>query len=81
MDKAQVTDAIKTLIDRIVKEKRAQPFEVDQSTLLLGDGSSIDSLDLATVVVELERLTGKDPFKGGFIEFETVEELAQLYVD
>jgi acyl carrier protein len=39
----------------------------------------IDSLDLATIVVQLTEATGEDPFQGGFIEFRTVGELTRLY--
>ena len=38
----------------------------------------IDSLDLATVVIELEVEMGIDPFKDGFISFPTARELAKL---
>lgn len=42
-------------------------------------GLGLDSLALAVVVVELEDKTGKDPFADGFINFRTVQELANLY--
>jgi hypothetical protein len=39
----------------------------------------IDSLDLAGLVVEMELLTGTDPFADGFINFNTIGEFAALY--
>lgn len=39
----------------------------------------IDSLDLATLLVNLEVETGIDPFKAGFKTFYTVGELTALY--
>jgi acyl carrier protein len=36
----------------------------------------IDSLDLAAIVVELEKVTGRDSFRNGFINFCTVGQLA-----
>jgi acyl carrier protein len=41
--------------------------------------TSLDSLDLAQVVVMLEEKTGKTPFAKGFINFRTIRELAKLY--
>jgi hypothetical protein len=35
--------------------------------------------DLATLIVALEGLTGKDPFRQGFRQFATAGELAALY--
>lgn len=54
---------------------------VDDHSQLLGPELGIDSLDLATVVVQLIEATGKDPFAGGFIEFTTFGELVQLFAD
>lgn len=41
--------------------------------------TSLDSLDLAQVVIMLEEKTGKTPFDQGFINFRTIRELAKLY--
>jgi acyl carrier protein len=49
-------------------------------TELLGGEIDIGSLDLATLVRELEEASGLDPFADGFIEFRTAGELAKLYV-
>ena len=53
--------------------------QLDASTALLGGDLPLDSLDLAGIVVELEQATGRDPFGGGFVEFQTVRELAELF--
>lgn len=52
---------------------------LNEHTLFLGGELDIDSLDLATLVVTLEELTGKQPFREGFREFRTVGELARLF--
>lgn len=39
----------------------------------------LDSLDLATLIVNLELQTGLDPFRQGFKTFHRVGELAKLY--
>lgn len=39
----------------------------------------LDSLDLATLIVNLELQTGLDPFRLGFKTFHRVGELAELY--
>ena len=41
--------------------------------------TSLDSLDLAQVVILLEEKTEKTPFAKGFIQFRTIQELAKLY--
>ena len=52
---------------------------VDDQSPLLGSELGIDSLDLATIVVQLTEATGKDPFAEGFIEFTTFGELVHLF--
>jgi len=47
--------------------------------VLLDGAIPIDSLDLAQIVLELQSVTGRDPFEFGFTEFRTVEELASLF--
>lgn len=55
------------------------PQQLDGTTPLIGGQSPIDSLDLATIVIEMEELTGRDPFRDGFSEFRTVGDLAKLF--
>lgn len=69
------------LIAAKLREKGIEAPPIDAGTRLLGGDLGIDSLDLATIVVELEERTGKDPFRDGFVTFETAGELAALYAD
>ncbi len=39
----------------------------------------LDSLDMATVVAELEQQLGLDPFANDTPEFQTVDQFAKLY--
>lgn len=66
-------------IQRVLHDKGAAPAEISESTLLLGSSLGIDSLDLATIVVQLSEATGKDPFEDGFVDFRTVGELVRIY--
>jgi acyl carrier protein len=54
------------------------PQGLSGSTNIL-QSTGIDSLELAEIVMRLEEATGKDPFRDGFINFQTVGELAALY--
>ena len=67
------------IIRRVLEDKGLCCPEISESTPLLGSSLGIDSLDLATIVVQLTEATGEDPFQGGFIEFRTVGELTRLY--
>ncbi|MDX1484695.1 MAG: phosphopantetheine-binding protein [Alphaproteobacteria bacterium] len=80
MTRDEIIVKIRGSIDRILRDKGSEPAAVDADTPLIGGDIAIDSLDLATIVVELETETGKDPFAAGFVNFATVGELADLYV-
>jgi len=56
----------------------AVPLTGDSNVL---EDTGLDSLALALVVVKLEEKTGQDPFANGFINFQTVGQLAALYKD
>ena len=60
-------------------DKGAQAGDLASDTRLLGGDLNLDSLDLAAIVVELEQATGHDPFGGGFVDFQTIGELAALF--
>lgn len=79
MNRDEIITAISDSINRALRDKGRDPVRVGADTVLLGGDIAIDSLDLATIVVELEGETGKDPFEAGFIDFSTVGELADLY--
>jgi acyl carrier protein len=72
---------ISEILSRRLVEKGAKLPALHPDMALLGGEIGIDSLDLATLVVELEERTGKDPFHDGFRNFTTVGELASLYAD
>jgi acyl carrier protein len=64
-------------LQRMAKDKGiAEPSFAESSSLLDG---TIDSLDLAALVVELQEATRKDPFRSGLVEFNSVGQLADLY--
>lgn len=74
MNLKDVSDSIQEVMIQNGKEVSSVKPETD----ILNE-TSLDSLDLALVIVMLEEKTGKDPFSKGFIPFRTVGELAKLY--
>ncbi|MDQ2106403.1 phosphopantetheine-binding protein [Azospirillum isscasi] len=78
-----MTDSILALIAeelaRIAADKGETLPALGPGTRFLGGELPIDSLDLATLLVVLEQRTGQDPFRAGFVQFNTVGELAALY--
>jgi acyl carrier protein len=76
----EMVGRIERIIGDIAQAKGVARPNVDESTRLLGGGLPIDSLDLASLLVQLQEATDYDPFQAGFIEFRTVGELARLYL-
>ena len=71
--------AVTEVITRYFREQgKAVPVITSESRIMADLG--MDSLALAEIVISLEDTTGKDPFAAGFRGFETVGELAALYV-
>jgi len=81
MNRSEVFEGIRRSLQRIILEKGEAEIDILENTRILGSKLPIDSLDLATLVIELQTLTGKDPFVNGFIEFQTAGELADLFCD
>jgi acyl carrier protein len=79
MNEIEILNKIQEIIGGIAASKEAPVPQITPETLLLGGGLPIESLDLATLVVELDEATGIDPFKKGFVNFRTAGELAKLY--
>jgi acyl carrier protein len=79
MTEPEILVKIQEIIAQLAAAKGASKPQITPATLLLGGGLPLDSLDLASVVVELEQATGFDPFKNGFVNFRTAGELAKLY--
>jgi acyl carrier protein len=60
-------------------QNSGRPAPVMTDDLLLADELRIDSLDLAVIVVELERKTGRDPFRQFSGSVRTVGDLVAMY--
>lgn len=68
---------IVTRLQQLAKDKGLPTPSLSEGSALLN--GSIDSLDLAALVVELQEKTSRDPFEHGIVPFESVSELAGLY--
>lgn len=68
-------------VNRILADKGEGPVAITEDTAFLDGPLPFDSLDLATLIVTLEGITGKDPFRAGFRQFTNAGELASLYAD
>jgi acyl carrier protein len=79
MTQPEVMGHIQRILGDLATAKGSRMPLVSPSTRLLGGDLPIDSLDLATLIVELEEVTGTDPFRAGLVDFRTVGELCQLY--
>ena len=64
-------------IEQLAKDKGQEPPALDSASNLLN--GTLDSLDLAALVVELQERTKRDPFAHGIVVFNSVAELADLY--
>lgn len=79
MSEEAVLARIEAAVGEIAESKGASQPKVSAASRMLGGELPIDSLDLATIVLQLDAETGRQPFKDGFIEFRTAGELAKLY--
>jgi acyl carrier protein len=75
-----VLEIIREFTARRCAERGLPLPEIAEETILLGDANGLDSVDLATLVFELQEVTGYDPFEQGFVGFRTAGELAHLFV-
>lgn len=80
MTELDVLKQINEITNRMLADKGLAQVAISSDTPMLGGEVGIDSLDLATLVRELEELNGFDPFADGFIDFQTAGQLARLYV-
>lgn len=71
-------EIVVTTIREVLMENGQEASALLPTTKILEE-SGLDSLGLADVVVRLEDRLHKDPFRGGFVNFQTIEELARLY--
>jgi acyl carrier protein len=65
-------------IEEVLDENRKPRVAFDRKSRILQD-LDLDSLNLALLIVKLEERTGRDPFRDGFENFQTVGELVDLY--
>jgi acyl carrier protein len=63
---------------QIIQDKSEVCPELKADTAFLKD-TPMDSLDLATLLVNLEIELDQDPFRDGFKQFQTIQELSDLY--
>jgi hypothetical protein len=80
MSEKELLDKIGSIVTDMLLRKGHAAVDFDAHAELLGREGGIDSLDLALLVRELERITGKDPFRNGFVPFRDAGELARLYM-
>lgn len=79
MNRDEAIATVARVLNLMIQDRGEAPCEIREDTRILGGDLPVDSLDLAAVVVQLEEMSGYDPFRDGFIEFRTVGELAALY--
>jgi len=76
----QLLQVVSATVNEVIVENGGKATELAADTDLLSE-TALDSIGLALVVVKLEEKTGKDPFKDGFVRFQTLGELVALYAD
>jgi len=79
MSHTEILTHIQRILGDLASAKGVRLGVIGESTMLLAGDLPIDSLDLAALVVELEEITGRDPFQEGFTDFRTAGELSRLY--
>ncbi len=75
---AAVREVIFAEIKTIQKKAGGKAKPLTDKSPLFGSGAGLDSLDLAELIVRLERKLGADPFKAGRT-VRTVKELSAYY--
>ncbi|MBX2811523.1 MAG: hypothetical protein KTR25_06930 [Myxococcales bacterium] len=79
MSENEIFLEIQKILNEIAETKGVALPTLEADSDLLGGQFPIDSLDLASLVTDLEQLTKNDPFRAGFVNFRTAGELARLY--
>ncbi len=74
-------DDLITAIERVLNENRTmmglEELVIGADTQLVGE---VDSLDLASLILELETMTELAPFADGMVPFATAGDLADLHL-
>ena len=73
-----ISELIKEELKKIFATKGTAFPAINPETIFLVD-LPMDSLDLATLIINLEERTGKDPFRDGFKDFKSFADLCTLY--
>lgn len=76
----QIQSSICLAINRVRKDSGRDEVDLQDSHQLTVE-AGLDSLDLAQLVVALEKELGVDPFRDGSATARTVGELAKVYQD
>ena len=79
MSKTETLASVQASLDQILEAKGVERIAVTNDMPVLDGPVSIDSLDLAQIVLDLQSSTGRDPFSEGFIEFRTFGDLVDLF--
>ena len=75
---AEIRSRITATLDQVVLDSGRQPQAWSDDQTLLGD-MGLDSLELAVLVVQLERDLGVDPFRQGAQGVRTLGDLTSCY--
>ena len=79
MNLTEIERVVIDTLTRVLEEQGRVVPTLDTETDLVECEPEIDALYLAVVAIELEELTGQDPFAEEVPEFRTVREFAELY--
>jgi hypothetical protein len=72
-------ELVLTELKKIRSDKGLPEVDFHLNEIILGENIGIDSLDLASLIITLEHITGLQPFQKGFVMFETIDELITLF--
>jgi hypothetical protein len=81
MTKTEALARIGQFINDVRASKGLAAMNITGDVALLGGDVGIDSLDLAAMVVDLQGENLHDPFREGFVNFNSADELAALFSD
>ncbi|MDG1858646.1 MAG: hypothetical protein P8I94_06065 [Emcibacteraceae bacterium] len=69
----------KIITEQLINNGIETEIEINEEFQFLGKHGLLDSLDLAVIITELSEELNKDPFEGGFENFQSVGDLIKLY--
>lgn len=77
--RVNINETVFQLIRQMLSDKGQARSTIQESDLLGDQGLGLDSLDIATLVAQLDAKLNKDPFAEGTPRFRTVGEFMRLY--